>query len=271
MNKTLLTTALLTTSLLSGAALAHKNNSHEQTGNFHISSDNCNLDFNNAVTIDSDTVEIKTSNNQTMKIKQDGSLIINGEHLSLNQSQQDAAQEYANGLRTELPQVAEIALEGVKIAGTALDEVATAFNLNDMNSLSDVMDDLAVKIEDSFYQGDTFVIDNNNFNAIDDAFGEEFESQMEQAMEAAVMDSIGSILIALGSELLGSGGDMQEFERRMEHMGQQIEEKVEVQAKNLEVKAKALCNSMELLADQEDRLQAFFPELVTYDLFAVNQ
>ena len=61
---------------------------------------------------------------------------------------------------------------------------------------------------------------------------------------------MGSILVALGSELMSSGGDMQAFEERMENMGAQIEEKVELHAKTLEKRANSLCDDFVEIAQQ---------------------
>lgn len=264
-SKTLGTALVLGSALLSGSVLAHNN-----SNSINISSDSCNMAFQNTVRIQPHTLEIQTQNDQIMRIEQDGSLYINNEAISLNAQEQETVESYADNLREQLPQVANIALEGVKIAGIAIDEVGNAFGLNSMDSMSELMDELSVEIHDQFYQDGTFVMSQNGFDSIDDTFGESFENKMEEAMQAAVMDSIGGLLVALGSELIGSGGDMDEFENRMQNMGKQIEEKVEFQAKNLEQKAEALCGSMEKLAQQEDQLQEFLPELKAYDLFAVN-
>jgi hypothetical protein len=251
--------------LFSGGALAHTSAS-----SINISGDSCNMKFQQTVRIAPNTVEIQSGQDQTMRIEENGDLYINDQMISLNNDEQNALENYADNLRNQLPQVAEIALEGVKIAGVAIEEVGNAFGIDSMESMSDLMDELSVEIHDKFYQDGTFVMSEHGFDSMEDTFGKKFEDKMEQAMEAAVMDSIGSLLIALGSELLGSGGDLQEFENRMQNMGKQIEQKVELQAKNLEVKAHALCGSMSELAAQEDVLQEFLPQLKTYDLFAVT-
>ncbi|PAJ73627.1 hypothetical protein CJF42_14895 [Pseudoalteromonas sp. NBT06-2] len=264
-SKTLGTALILSSGLLSGSALAHNN-----LNSINISSDSCNMAFQHTVRIQPNTLEIQTQNDHVMRIEQDGTLYINDEAISLSSQEQQTLENYADNLRQQLPQVANIALEGVKIAGIAIDEVGNAFGLNSMDSMSELMEELSVKIHDQFYQDGTFVMSQQGFDSIDDTFGESFESKMEEAMQAAVMDSIGGLLVALGSELIGSGGDMDEFEKRMENMGKQIEQKVALQAKNLEQKAEAFCGSIEQLALQEDQLQEFLPELKAYDLFAVN-
>ena len=77
--------------------------------------------------------------------------------------------------------------------------------------------------------------------------------------------------MALGSELMGSGGDMQAFEARMENMGAQIEERVQVQADQLEKRADALCGNFSTIAEQEQQLVKLVPELKGYQLFSYKQ
>jgi hypothetical protein len=262
-SKKISTALIISSSLLSGSAIAHSNN-------INISSDNCNIALQHTVRIQPNTIEIQTPNNQVMRIEQNGSLYINNKIVALNQQDQDSIEDYADNLREQLPQVATIALEGVKIAGVAITEVSNVFGLNNIDSMTELMDELSVEIHNQFYQDGTFVMSQQEFDSIENTFNESFENKMEEAMQSAVMDSIGSLLMALGSEMIGAGGDMNEFENRMQRMGEQIEEKVETQAKNLEQKAHTFCSSMKQLAKQEDQIQEFLPELKAYDLFAVN-
>lgn len=262
--KTTLTLAAL---LVSGAAAAH---SDHNSGNISVSSQSCDLTFQNTLRISPERVEFSAGNNQSMIIDQDGSVTLDGKSVALSSSQQNDMKDYADNVRSQVPQVAEIAMEGVKLAGVALDEVGSAFGIDNMQGMQSLMEDVATEIQDSFYQGGTFVMDQGNFENLDHTFGPEFDAKIEEAMEEMVMESIGSLLITLGTELLSSGGNMNEFEQRMENMGKQIEEKVELQAANLEQRADGLCHSFTALALQEDAIQQFMPEFKNYDVFVVK-
>ena len=108
------------------------------------------------------------------------------------------------------------------------------------------MDDIKIEVENTFYQQGTFVMGQQSFNQFGENFEQQFEQQIETAVESAVMQSMGSILVALGSELLGSGGDMDAFEQRMENMGAQIEKKVELHARSIFLRGFLLMNNNEL-------------------------
>ncbi|XQF91167.1 YggN family protein [Pseudoalteromonas espejiana] len=263
MKKLLLVSALI----CAPAAMAHNDND----SGISFSNEQCNVEFKNDVRIKPSELEIFTAFNQFMRFNNNGDLTVNGEEVSINSEQRQALTQYSDTLRTQLPEVANIALDGVKIAGVALEEVANAFNIDGLNDLSGLMDGIKVEVENTFYQQGTFVMGQQSFDQFGENFEQQFEQQIETVVESAVMQSMGSILVALGSELMCSGGDMDAFEQRMENMGEQIEEKVELHANKLEQRAHALCDNFADIAQQEQQLVAQLPQLKGYELFTIKQ
>jgi len=228
--------------------------------------DSCNVEFNSDIRIDPQSLEIRNEDDHRM-VFEGGNLYIDGELLTLTGEQKASLQNYSDGLRSQLPEVANIALEGVKIAGVAINEVTQAFGITDSVAITDLMETLNGEVEQAFYQQGSFVIGRQRFEEFENHFDDKLESEIEEAMKSAMMESIGSILMAIGSEMIGSGGDMDEFEQRMENMGKQIEEKVELQAQQLEQRADQLCQSFAMLAADEAKLHSQVPELAAYKLF----
>ena len=263
MKKLLLVTAII----CAPVAMAHNDNH----SSISFSNDECNVEFKNDVRIKPNELEIFTNTDQRMLFTTQGELTVNGEHIVLNSAQRQALTDYSDNLRTQLPEVANIALEGVKIAGVALEEVANAFNIDGLDNISTLMDDIQQEVEGTFYQQGTFVMGQQSFTQFGENFEQQFEQQIDTAVESAVMESMGSILVALGSELIGSGGDMQAFEERMQNMGAQIEEKVELHAKTLEKRANSLCGDFAEIAQQETLLAAQVPAIKGYELFTIKQ
>jgi len=248
-------------------AMAHD----DHDTNISFSGDSCEVEFQNDVRILPSELEIFTADNQKMVFTQNADLVINGQTMQLNSQQRQAMTDYSDSLRSQLPEVANIALDGVKIAGVAIEEVANAFNIQGFDSINDLMADIQVEVEETFYQQGAFVMGQQSFNEFGENFEHHFDEQIESAVQSAMMQSMGSILMALGSELMGSGGDMQAFEARMENMGAQIEERVQVQADQLEKRADALCSNFSTIADQEQQLVKLVPELKGYQLFSYKQ
>ena len=77
-------------------------------------------------------------------------------HLMLHNSKQ--LQINSDSLRSQLPEVANIALDGVKIAGVAIEEVSKAFNIDGLNDISELMDDISVEVQNAFYQQGAFTM-----------------------------------------------------------------------------------------------------------------
>ncbi|RZQ52988.1 hypothetical protein C1E23_11555 [Pseudoalteromonas phenolica] len=239
---------------------------HEDHG-IQISSDQCQVDFQNDVRITPNQLQITANSNKQLTIDSFGELYVDGQAITLTNAQKVALSNYADSLRVQLPQVANIALDGVKLAGVALDEVAHAFNLQGLDSLNGLMDELHVEISDTFYQQGAFVMGEKTFHEFGENFDHKFETHIEKAVESAMMESIGSILMMVGSEMVSSGGNMESFEARMEDMGRQIEEKVQLQAKQLEEKAHGLCDTFEVIATAETDLIKEIPAMQGYQLF----
>ena len=128
MKKLLLVSALICTPV----AMAHNDN--DSTISF--SNDQCDVEFKNDVRIKPNELEIFTAKNQAMQFNSNGDLMVNGEFVALNNSQRQALTQYSDSLRIQLPEVANIALDGVKIAGVALEEVGNAFNINGLDDMS---------------------------------------------------------------------------------------------------------------------------------------
>lgn len=255
--------AIIGSLILSSTAFAH--DSH-----FNISSENCAVSFQNDVRISDTLLTIENKTEQQLKITSKGQLYLNGNEVALNSSQQYAVSQYQLALRQELPKVADIALDAVKIAGVALEEVGNAFGLSSLEDMNDVMDELSGEVKNTFYRQGDFVMGEKSFNEFDTTFESKFEARMEDAIKSSMMESIGSLLVTIGSEMLSSGGDMKEFEARMEKMGQNIEEKVELQAKGIEERADKLCEDFTKLATMESELTEAIPQLSDYKLFTVK-
>ncbi|MCF2858539.1 YggN family protein [Pseudoalteromonas sp. SMS1] len=253
--------ALLITALLSSTSvLAHSDHG------LSFSNDTCQIEFKNNVAITPNEVAITTPNDHALTIDATGHAFINGEPIDVDAHQQRALIRYADTLRVELPKVATMATDAIEVAEVALNEVATTFNLQGLDNLSMVLDELSREIQGTFYQQGSFVMGEQTFHEFSEHFEHQFESRMEDAVKSAMFQSIGSLLVTIGSEMTNANGDMSSFEQRMAQMGQQIEEKVTAQAERLEQQATALCHNFEQIALQESTLSQAIPAVSGYRL-----
>ncbi len=176
---------LLVSSLfIATSALAHNDN------NISFSAEQCNVEFKNDVRITPSELEVYTADNRTMKIIDQHTLYIDGQSVSLDASQQQAIADYSDSLRSQLPEVASIALEGVKIAGVAIEEATSTFNIDGLSDISQLMEDISSQVRNAFYQQGAFTIGQQSFEKFGQNFENQFEQQIESAIESVMMQSI---------------------------------------------------------------------------------
>ena len=121
----------------------------------------------------------------------------------------------------------------------------------------------------SRFDADTgLYIDEEGF-AGEDLFGEDFEQRIESVVEKAIKDSMGSLLIAVGQQILFSG-DTEAFETKMETFGTKIETEMEARGAELAVKGEQLCASVLEIDKLEEQLKAEISELEDINIIKVK-
>ncbi|WP_299083490.1 YggN family protein [uncultured Paraglaciecola sp.] len=233
----------------------------------------CNVEFNGNMQLENKVLAVKLDNNTKVTIDQNKILYVDGTPLSLNSKQQGWVNSYYDGINQAAPQAAAIATDAVALASTALNEVFVELLGADSSALSDISEKLSNLDQQIQYN---FYADNGEIRLHSDAFengeffGEQWEAQFEDAMEELVTDSIGHILVAVGTQLILSGGDTDAFEQKMERFGEQMEQKVEYQAEALEEKADELCATLASVDRAEGYLQRNIKQLASLDVIQVE-
>lgn len=206
------------------------------------------------------------------KIENNHSLIIHGQDVDLNEQQQALVTQYSSSIRAMVPRVRTIAIEGVDLA---LEGVNLAFNelLGEGNiigaeltqELSTLRDDVAMR----FTAAHGITIDENG----EEILGKEFEQRIESAVEKAVMNSMGSLLIAMGQKMLLSDeetGDGNTFESQMEGFSERMADEMESRAEQIERKADALCLAVVDIDRLEEQLKAMIPALADINVISAT-
>lgn len=259
--KTLIATALI---LASSTSYAHENS---------FSSESCNVDLNGGISINAKKITFSKNKSPLYSIVNNDTLIINGEQVGLTSSQQSLLTDYSTSIRDVVPEVKNIALDAIDLA---IDGVNLAFNEllgegNDVSAdLTEKLTTIRTEVDSEFDGSKDFYIDENGF-AGDDFFGEDFEKRIEKAVESTVQNSIGSLMIAVGQEMLFSGGNMDAFETRMEKFGQQIEHEMEFRGESLKKRGEALCESVVTIDEMEEQLKAEVNELSSFNFITASK
>jgi len=218
----------------------------------------CNVELNGNMQLENSILTVNLDNDTRLTIDVDKILYVDGVALTLDTQQQRWVNNYYDGINQAAPQAAAIATDAVALASTALNEVFTELLGSDNTALADLSDKLSnldQQIQYNFYaeNGDIRLHSESFENG--EFFGDQWEDQFEEAVEELVTDSIGHLMVAIGTQLVFSGGNMDEFEQKMQRFGEQMEQKVEYQAEALEEKAEELCSTLAQVDHAETQLQ----------------
>ncbi len=256
--KSLLTATLLVT-FSSMSALAHNS---------------CHVELESGVKINEDTVVFfaEKSRRTLYSVENDETLMVDGEVIELDSVQQALVTQYSSSIKAMVPQVRSIAIEGVDLA---LEGVNLAFNelLGEGNSvgqdltyeLSNIRDEVSTRL--TLEHG--FTIGEDGLEG-EDLLGKEFEQRIESAVESAVMSSMGTIMMAVGQEMISSGGNTAAFESRMEAFSENIEQEMESRAEQIEHKADELCVAAVQIDKLEEQLKASIDLLEDIDVISID-
>jgi hypothetical protein len=197
-------------------------------------------------------------------------LSIKGEKISLTDEQSALVNAYDTHIRQLVPKVKNIAIEGVDLA---IDGVSIIFNslLGEDNTVGQ---DLITELTGLKQQIDVNLSDEHDIIIgvdgleSDILLGEDFEQRIESAMEKAVMGSMGSLLVALGKQMIND--DDQGFENKIDTFSQTIEREMESRAKIIEAEVEKLCADFIELERIETQLQESIEELQSINVFNVS-
>ena len=232
----------------------------------------CDIDLDANFALKNNHITFSNDSHELYQITADNQLIIKNETLDLNSEQAESVAQFADSVRHVVPQVQTIAGEGGNIA---IEGVNLAFDglLGEGNDVSAELSQELVVIRDALeakFDSDEGVYFGKNMDMGEDLLGEDFEQRFEQTLERAIENSMGSLLMAVGREMISSGGDMETFEARMEDFGKDIETQVEARAETLELAALELCQSMVDIDALETQMQETVPALSNIDVLQIS-
>ncbi|WP_199611000.1 DUF2884 family protein [Flocculibacter collagenilyticus] len=231
----------------------------------------CNINIQQDLKINQGAVEVSDARHKVV-FASDQSLMVDGKYVQLNSHQQSLVSEYAQGVRQSIPEMAYIAIDGVELAMDAVNKALGAVLGEGHDAIGEMngqLHNVKTTISSHFLDSDTVVLKHSDYKD-NQIFGPEFERKIEESLESAVKSAMGTLLIHVGQELVMNGGDLSEFEQRMEKMGEDMEQMIEHRAESLEVRADAFCEKVKKLDHLEFKLQTEIPELNHFDLITME-
>ncbi len=237
----------------------------------NVSAQQCDINFNYGVVINPSHVRIIQKGQTFVQINNDKQLFIKGREVYLNEQQIELIHQYSQGIRKQVPEIVDIAIEGVDIGLKAVNKVIaglTGENSASHQKIQERFDEMQYRLRERFNHSDTnYYIASQDFDDFDDIFAGAFE----QEIESIVTESIGTILMAVGeamttNEERNSEQRVEAFDQRLQGMEKGLHLEIEPRAQEIELKAAEFCNSLKKLDQLEARLQKSINQLSEFDL-----
>lgn len=236
-----------------------------------MAAEDCDISINYDLTLEPNRLVV-TQEDDTRYQFSDGALLIDGTSVALSDSQQQLVEQYEQQMAQQVPEVIDLVNETLVLAGEAINMAMTPL-LGESNSaqLAELMDNVRDRLDDvASRNGDTYVLGATD-STIEAAFDEEFEKEIEQLM----MQSIGTIMMNVGAQMVQADGEnfeekLNTFSQKMENIGEEIEVAMEARGAELEAKAEDMCVEFQQIAQLEAKMRRQIPELADYRLTQAN-
>jgi hypothetical protein len=241
----------------------------------HDSQHSCNIKFDKDLSISSELVSIRGGGAELWRINSQGQLWLDGKAVDTDSNTQHLLREYQAGIRTQTLETVAMVEDALLLATDAVNTVVTELSgeaLDTYPALQTALDKVkATSTSIVSRSGNNIDIYGSRFDGIDNAFGEEFE----QAIEEAITSSMGSIMMIVGKAMTSGEGDfaqrMEAFGNKMERFSADLEAKMEHKTQALEQRGESMCASLKQLDALESQIQQALPQMQKYDLFELGR
>ncbi|CCQ11090.1 FIG00952617: hypothetical protein [Pseudoalteromonas luteoviolacea B = ATCC 29581] len=231
----------------------------------------CDVELGHGLIITDDSIRIVDNNQTRVQINHDDQLLIGGYWIDLNENETKVLRDYAKGIRDTVPELVELATDGVNLGLAAIEQVVESMSDKEPEVLKTQLQYVERALMDKFKRGDDFFfIAPQSLSKIDDFFTKE----ISQKIHSAVHGSLGAILVSLGDAFKSREGNIEDrindMGQRMEIISREIDKSLQKKAHQLEAKATEYCECLNRLDETESRLQAIVPKLLEYDLVQIR-
>ena len=235
----------------------------------------CSVNFNYGIVIDPVHIRMLNHGQTYLQINHNTQLFIQGREINLTDKQQKLLNNYALGIRQQVPEIVSIAIEGVDIGLKAVNKVIgglTGENSASHQKIQEKFEEIKWSIRKRFNHSDqNYYLAPQDFNNFDELFTGEFEQEIEEI----VSESIGTILMAVGEAMINTKNENNQqsieqrilpFDERMETMAKDLKLEIGSRANALEAKAEQFCQGLIKLNEIETEMQLNIAPLKDFNL-----
>ncbi len=230
-----------------------------------VQAQQCRVDIQNEVHLDGEQVEIYQTGTPKVMIDEDNNVFINGEKLDLDAMQREAVRQYREKMNEYLPKAKELAKDGLNMANDILDDVVETIGN------SDAFDNVRRALEEFYRQQEEKHLADGQYVLQEASFSEGAAGWSEQfaEMKALFTDEFLSSAFNVVAEKMKQDGGIN-FTQLKDQM-LELQGKLEKRFSQEEIQEKAddYCDSLDVMAEEEQSLQEKIPQLKEYPVFLI--
>ncbi|MBU2869912.1 DUF2884 family protein [Colwellia sp. E2M01] len=239
----------------------------------------CDVELSTAVNIDSNKTEFTqeaTSNEKAhtlYQIDNGTKLSVAGKTITLTAEQQAIVSQYDKDIRQLVPQVKKVAIDGID---SAIEGVNAGFNglLGNGNKLvNDLTTELVLirsQVENNLSIEKGIFVGTDGIEG-EDILGKDFEQRIKSSVQNAVVNSMGSILMAIGQQMMFDNGQGGTFDTRVKKFTDNIEQEIATRTEKIEQESNMLCPKIINIDVLEWKLKTNINALANINVFTVTK
>lgn len=230
----------------------------------------CPIELKMGLLISSDHIRVLKKGRTQYQINNNKQLFIRGDEIELTPEQTSLVKEFSLGLRKELPEIVDIAMDSMELGFGALNKVIKGIAGTDAaQGIEEHFDVLQRSLMGRFSRsGDNFYLAPQGLNELNDFF----EGELSNQVKSIITNSLSVMLDAMDEAFKQNESDIEgkkvDLGERVDLISTEIELSLKYNADRLEAKANAFCQRFETLDAIEARLQKQLPRLSNYDILS---
>lgn len=232
----------------------------------------CDLELHGGLRITATALEFTDGDKPLYKIIKDQDLWVGDRRLVLNASQQQLVKQYSTSIRSLVPEVREISVEGVALAADAMRLVFQELLDPDNETVKRIDREFSLlksDIENSLANGSSISINQKGISD-GDYLGMNFEKRVTNIVEASGKEISWNLIKSLGSAIFSDDDKRGDFEVRMNRLNEKMERSMAKRSEHLDKRGEAICHSVVLLDIKEEELKKSIKEISQFDVILLK-
>lgn len=225
------------------------------------------VDVKNEIHLSGSNVEIHAANGQTAVMDQNNNLYLSGEKQSLTPQQQQVVESYRESLANALPKARQVASDGLAMANDILDDVAASIDSPQaFDSVKHNLKAFVADIEARYNKNGDWVLPADTFESM----SQQWQQDFDKARALFTQEFLTGAFDAIATKMKEDGGiNLTELGNTMADLKTRLEERFNEHSQTIEKERRELCDSLDDVVEQEQKLHQKIPELKNYQVFTI--